>query len=119
MTSILLPKIDYNLHLGRRILAKGAGVRKKRKHDLHEERCQCNGNHACNLRVVFENFEKKKYTLVDIFCFEEQSSVILVIKLELQHSGLATAEVKSILGFFPYICCLFVAAIWFNVSSTD
>lgn len=45
--------------------------------------------------------------------------MILVIKLELQHSGLATAEVKSILGFFPYICCLFVAAIWFNVSSTD
>jgi hypothetical protein len=62
---------------------------------------------------------KKKYTLVDIFCFEEQSSVILVIKLELQHSGLATAEVKSILGFFFFICCLFVAAIWFNVSSTD
>lgn len=46
---------------------------------------------------------KKIYTLVDIFCFEEQSSVILVIKLELQHSGLATAEVKSILGFFPYM----------------
>lgn len=34
--------------------------------------------------------------------------MILVIKLELQHSGLATAEVKSILGFFS----LYAVYLW-------
>jgi hypothetical protein len=49
-----------------------------------------------------------------MFCFEEQSSVILVIKLELQHSGLAAAEVKATIGVF-LIYCSFVA-MWLHIG---